>query len=273
MGIPDQNLTPLATDHAAQINGSVFNADYSELEIVERVFGSWLEKHVLSAINVRLHAKRGTVTPAHQKLYNTLDSVQLLRVFLAKFIWGLLKHEKHNIKSAKLEHLRSALFGENHRDAVLGCFDIGNETMKSISESIALHLKEFIIPGSGCCVDESVFPHYGKKAEISGQLTHIPGKPYDYGMVSYLLTQRLLLSRLSICLAICPVFVQKNVTPTEAALSLLAAVPHTGNVLFRARILYADSLWSQPASLNQFSHLKLAFTIAIQPSNSAWRGP
>ncbi len=253
----------------AQINDGIFNVVYSELEVVERVFGTWLGEYVLDPLLKKLRKKRSAISNHSKRRYNALDREELLRFFLYRFLLGLEKHQKHDINSKSLEELYVGLFGVNRHDAILGCLDFGNHILTQLIASISRHLQQFIIPGSSCCVDESVFPHYGEKASIEGKLIHIPGKPFDYGMIAYTLTQRLAFSRMSICLAICPNSCGPRVTPTRAAVSLLSALQlPEGPVHFQSHHLHTDSLWSQPATIQLFSHRKIAFTIAIKPNNS-----
>jgi hypothetical protein len=116
-------------------------------------------------------------------------------------------------------------------------------------------------------VDETIFPHYGRNAFDQGKLQCIKGKPFDYGMVVYLLAQPLLFSRLPICLAICPTFLGSAPKPIDVALSLLAAVPAGSHVAFSSKHLIADSLWSAPVHLDLYQHRKIPFTVAIKADN------
>jgi hypothetical protein len=68
------------------VNDSIFSALSSELDVVELVFGS----------------SRSANT---QKRYNSLDTEQLLCFFLYRFLLGLEKHQKHDIKAAALTRL------------------------------------------------------------------------------------------------------------------------------------------------------------------------
>lgn len=263
--IRDHSLQLAVPDNPAQVNDSIFNSTHSELDLVRLVFGSWLEQYIIRPVNEKLHNSRRIVVESSKKHYNPVKLEELLHFFLAHFLRGLERHKKHDIDATRLSHLQHSLMGVNRYEALAGCLDVGDNIMASICESLATHFKKFVIPGTSSCVDETIFPHYGEKAFNDGNLVHIPGKPFDYGMVTYTLAQKFTFTHLPVCLGLCPNFCGVRVTPTAAAISLLGHLPPQGVVSFNDKHLHADSLWSMPVTIAALTLCKIPFTIAIQP--------
>lgn len=118
------------------------------------------------------------------------------------------------------------------------------------------------------CVDETIFPYYGKNAFEAGLLQKIAGKPYDYGLVTYLLAQPLLFTGLPICLSVAATWTGPPPTPVEAALLLLGRLPEEKIAHFGPHVLVADSLWSHPAHLERFALCGVKYTVAVKESNT-----
>ena len=203
------------------------------------MFGSWMEKHILPQLNAKLRERRGRLAEQARRC-KPVSKNQLFKYFLNRFISGLEKHRKHNIPPSSLVAARTLLTGNNRARAIHACLDFGDHALKDIIGSIHSHLNQYVIAGStSCCVDESIFPHYGRVAFEHSKLQYIMGKPFDYGMVAYLLAQRLLFSELTICLGICPTFLGDAPKPIDAALSLVTLLPSKNIIL---KHLIADSL-------------------------------
>jgi hypothetical protein len=242
--------------------------EYSELEMLMEIFGSWLEIYVLPPLNVMLGKRHAKLEGGGKRRYNMVSKNQLFRYFLYRFLCGLEKHQKHNIRANILEQAKCDLIGVNRADAIHACLDFGDHTLTQIVGHAHVHLAQFVAAGSTSCVDETIFPHYGKKAFDQGKLQCIKGKPFDYGMVAYLLAQPLLFSRLPICLAICPTFLGSAPKPIDAALWLFAAVPAGVHFSFSSKHLIVDSLWSAPVHLDLYLNRQILFTVVINANNS-----
>ncbi len=112
------------------------------------------------------------------------------------------------------------------------------------------------------------FSYYGENAIERGLTQHIPGKPYDFGLVTYLLAQPLEFIGLAIFLAACPTWLVTRPTSYEVALRLLSFGPTKMTVYSHQQHLIADSLWSTPNQLKSFTHSDVSLTIAIKDVNT-----
>lgn len=256
-------------DSPAQLRAVLKRRDYSELEILELVLGDWLRNHFLGPLNVALTAHRARVHRGTRKSYNPVDYNHLLAFFLRRFISSLSKNKKHNISSLTLESLESELMGKKRAKVLNACFALGPQQVEDILSSLSSYLLKWILPGATACVDETVFPYYGKMAFDAGLLQKIPGKPYDYGLVSYLIAQPLLLSGLPVCLGVAATWAGPPPSPIEASLILLRRLDHQLIIHFGSRHLVADSLWSHPAHLDRFDRENVLYTVAVKATNSA----
>lgn len=236
--------------------------------IFYEIFAGWIREHLLGAVNTRLknlHSKNHT---AGQKHFLPTNVNELTEYFLQRFLLALVKHEKHDVRPDKLKRVASSLLGKNRAKAIHKALDFPPESVALLSESVAPWMLQFVAAGSLCCVDETIFPHYGKKAKDLGLLQMIPNKPFDYGMVSYLLVQRLFLSELPVTLGICSAFSQRGRKPIDAALALMAPLSNADPEHSLPRMLIADSLWSAPVHLQTFAQHHITFTVAMKSDNT-----
>ncbi len=262
--IKDQSLQAALPATPASLLNTLSDAHpLSELTAVEQVVGTWLSANVLPVINQRLHTHRMSATSGDAKHYNPLNPHTLLKFLLARSLAALERHNKHDLHLTDVTTLSRSLIGVNRYNAINASFDIGDHVIEQLFASIAPHLHTFITPGSDSCIDETVFPHFGRTAAERGKLRNIPGKPHDYGMVAYVLAQPLALSWRTVCLGLCPTFGTDPVKPIEAALRLLRSLPRLGHVSLDGNHLIADSLWSHPTHVRLFSRLGLQFTVSV----------
>lgn len=237
------------------------------MEFVELIFGAWLREFVLPALNQRLQER---VTESHskpQKHYTPVSYDTLMAFMLHRFIQGLQKHKKHALSSKTLESADVGLIGIHRAEAINSKLDFQTNQMRSICHGVTSVLLRFVALGSLCAADESIFPSYSKRADEKGLLQHVPGKPYDYGMLIYLLGQCLTWTKLRVCVAVEPKFLPPRPTETEAVLRMLSRLKeNTGRDDLKLHIVM-DSLWSKAASVEKFINRGHVFTVAVA-SNS-----
>jgi hypothetical protein len=161
------------------------------LDFVEQVYGGWLEGAVLPLLNKHMRQKRSSCAPKSRARYAEVTRAVLFAYFLQRGLQELDEHKKHDIRPGRLASAAHALLGKHRAEAISGALDFADHELKAILDSWPVHVLRHIVRGSVCCVDETVFPHYGKIAHDEGKLMLTPGKPYDYGMRVYLLCQRL----------------------------------------------------------------------------------
>lgn len=235
--------------------------------MVQRILGEWLGKQLLPMVNRQLRRKRARVSRNEQKRYNAVTSNVLLKFFFQRFLSALIQHRKHKLDTQQLLRVHAALIGKHRAEAIRASLDFGEHTLAEIIGSFSAHIQNFVVAGTVSTVDETIFPHFGKVAFDRGQLRHIPGKPHDYGLLAYVLSQRLFFTNLPICLSVQPVFLRHALKPIDAALELLRSIQCKDIGSSPTEHLVADSLWSQPVHIDLFNKREIGFTVAIKPDN------
>lgn len=266
--IPDRELEPLVQSSPARILETRYRGLYTYLFIFHQVFVGWIREHILGAVNTRLEILHSRSHVKDRKRYLRASLKELTKYFLQRFLLALCKHQKHDVRSDKLKTVAHRLLGKNRAKGIRRALGFPSESVALLSESFSSWMLQFISPGSLCCVDETIFPHYGKKAKDLGLLQQIPGKPFDYGMISYLLVQRLFLSELPVTIGICSGFSQRGRKPIDAALTLMAPLSSGSPSHFVTKMLIADSLWSAPVHIRTFAQHHISFTVAIKGDNT-----
>lgn len=239
----------------------------SAAQFVWILWGGWLEQHVLPELNSALAHRRLAITHNDKKLYNQLTKAQLYAYFLDQLLRALDVHKKHQISSERLARARAGLCGNHKSSAIHAQLGFGDHIAEAILNTWPSYIMRFITPGSLTCVDETIFPHYGKIAFDEGKLQCIEGKPWDYGMVGYPACQRLFWTGLPVCLALRVNCLLTRRTPTDLALALLTDAQPAEVHGRPPPCIIADSAWSQPLSLNAFVQQGVAFLIAMKPDN------
>jgi len=100
-----------------------------------------------------------------------------------------------------LAQARTGLMGQERFKVVRSCFAVGNTTLRTIVAAWPAHMMRFLTPGTVYLIDETISQFFGKLAADQRKLRNVPGKPYPYGMLSWVLCQRLCMSGLPIALA------------------------------------------------------------------------
>lgn len=137
---------------------------YSDLEFVHEIFGGWIETHLLGELNRRLKNAKKTASEGNKKFYVPTTREELLLYYMRQCMKALNKHKKHDIPASKLEDLKERLLGKNRTKAISACFHFPDHILETIVGTWPSYISTFIKAGSLCCLDETIFPYYGKDA-------------------------------------------------------------------------------------------------------------
>ncbi len=172
------------------------------MEVLEMVLGEWLQNHFLGPLKCKLQSLNSEGAHYGRKGIRTVDVDLLLAFILKCAIQGLIKQRKHRIRHRALEELEQQLMGKNRFKALNRCLAFGPEQqVEDCLSSLHTYLFRVVLPGTNVCVDEThFFRIMANLPSMLGLLQHIKGKPYDYGLVTYMAAQTLLFTGLPICL-------------------------------------------------------------------------
>ena len=266
--ISEERLSLPANVYGAAVGNAVARGLHSKLEFVELIFGGWLEANVLPYLNKALTKKKPNISQGEQKHYLKVETEELLAFFLSLCIKALCKHVKHNLDTTELKVMQHTLCKKKRADAIRSCIGFGDHVLEKILASWPVHVCNFLDPGSVSIADETVFSLYGKRAFDEGKLQKIEGKPWDYGLIAYVLCQRTHHTKLPICVVLRAAFLTKALTPKEYAVNLLRDFHDASHGRSDPQMLVADSLWSQPVVIDEFVGHGLKFLVAIKGANS-----
>lgn len=230
-------------------------------------WGGWLEQAILPYLNNSLAVRHASVAPSNRKRYLPVTKEYLMAYFLAQMLRGLTVHKKHHIKETEIHAAGAGLCGVGRSSAIHAHLGFTDHILEDILASWPAYIKQFVLPGTLTCVDETIFPHYGKIASDHGKLQCIEGKPWDYGMVAYVGCQRLFWTGFPICFALRVNCLESRRTPTDIAIQLLTDVRPPDPEGSLTHCIVADSLWSQPATLTVFQQHHVGFLVAMKPDN------
>jgi hypothetical protein len=250
-----------------------YRSSYSALEFLHLVLGSWLERVVQPYIDQGLKIMKQTVAEGSSKHYRPLRSRELLAYILYRSIEALQKHKKHDIAPGRLADVAARLCSEKRRGAISGRFAVKSNILEDILASWTAHICSFAQPGSLSVADEAMFPHFGKKADDERLLQQICGKPHDFGLISYILAQRLQHSDLPIALALSINHLTQTLTPTGCVLKLHSAVVAADPNGPAKRQLVVDSLWSAASTLEAFDLHGIQYCVSVKTDSKVIPAP
>jgi hypothetical protein len=234
------------------------------LACFERVFGDFMENFVLPSINQKMRVKRETNNVKHLKPLNRQD---LLNFFVVECIDQLQHHQKHRLKPNKMAEARDGLMGRHRFEAIRSCFAVGNTTLRTIVEAWPAHLMQFLTLGAVYVIDETISQHFGKLAADQAKLRNVVNKPHPYGMLSWVLCQRLRLSGLSIALGFEPDFLAPDKAPSSAVGRLLGQIQAALPAPNGPRLLVADSLWCNSIAVEALEEAGVRYLISLKQNS------
>ena len=240
----------------------------TELDTLITVARPWLQENVVPAVNLILERKRKQASQGEKRRYGPTTANEFLAFFLQRSMLALLKHAKHDLPPDKISSVSSALLSEHRAKVLHAALDLGDHTLKFLYSTLPTLMAQFLVPGTVSGIDEDIVAHYGRVAHEQAKLINIPGKPFDLGLIEWLLAQRLLFTGLPVVWSACPGFLGGDATPIDAAIYLLDSLPRTSTVYIRSSHMVADSLWSAPSHIDRFRLLGIPFTVAIKSHNT-----
>ncbi len=260
--VGDAPLELRIEDRSAQLKNVLNRREYNPLEIVELFLGPWFDSQLIDLVNMNLRAKQKSTSSKQRKYYKPLEEKQLLRFIIRRMVHSLIKHEKHSIKPQQLESLCRKLMGKNRHNALSACFTLTNTQIAEIFADVPKLISKWIALGTVYCIDESIFPFFGRAAFDKGLLQLIPNKPHDYGLVTYYAAQRLLWTNLPIAIDLEPTWIDNRPTPLNIAIALL----QRNRVPGQHQHLIADNLWSAPSYFTAYEQMGIYYTLSVKAS-------
>lgn len=240
---------------------------YTLLEFVELIFGAWVEKHLVPAVNQNLDVLFQASRRKRPPHYGPVTTDDMMRYLLKRFVQGLQKHRKHNIPASTLLAAEDGLLGTHRFEVINAHVGFGTHVMQSLCDTFTKELLPYVQLGSTCAADETIMPSYSRKADERNLLVFVEGKPYDYGLEAYVLCQRLRLTRLRIGIALQPKFTFPIPTPTDAVVRMLQRVRDHGGERAPRLHCVLDSLWGKAASFEEFHDRGMLVTAVVTSNN------
>jgi hypothetical protein len=262
ISVADTSLKQKFLEVRAQFSHSMARRDYSPLEFVLLFLGPWVETHLLGPMNMQLENLQKHKSHDQSKNYHKASALEILKFLISRQLSGLIKYQKHTLSVAKLTSVTHNLIGQNRHDALSPALTFGHEQLREIFSHVPTLMREWVHLGTLCSIDESVFAYYGRRAFELGMLQNIPSKPHPFGLVTYLMCQRLLWTNLPIMIDLCPLWLGDPPTPVIAARLMLDRNQIPG----QHQHLITDNLWSAPANFEYYNREGLLYSLSVKPS-------
>ncbi len=260
--VNDAPLELLINDRAAQLKNVLDRREYTPLEIVKLFLGPWFDSQLIDLVNMNLRGKQKPRSKKQRKYYKPLKQGEFLRFILCRMVHSLIKHEMHSIKPRQLEILHGKLMGKDRHKAISSSMTLEPAQIAKFFADVPKQISKWIALGTVYCIDESIFPFFGRAAFDKGLLQLIPNKPHDYGLVTYYAAQRLLWTNLPITIDLEPTWIDNRLTPLNIAITLL----ERNRIPGQHQHLIADNLWSAPSYFTAYEQMDIYYTLSVKPS-------
>ncbi len=258
----DARLQRHEEDLPAQIRYPLSRREFSPLELVELILGKWLNAEILPLVNINLRTMERRVSKPQRKYYKPCFSSEFLRFILKRMLGDLIKKEKHSISPSALEELMKSLMGIHRHNVLSSSLTFGARQLDKIFKSVPKIIQDWVALGTIYCIDESIFPFFGRAAFEQGLLQLIPNKPHDYGLVTYFMSQRLLFTSLPIAIDLVPTWIGTPPKPLDAAIYML----RRNRVPDQHQHLITDNLWAAPSHFLSYLRLGIRYTMSVKTS-------
>ncbi len=235
---------------------------YLPHEFVQLFLGSWLQDEIIDLVNINLRAKSKATTSEQLRHFKNTDSEEFLQFTIYRMVHSLIKHQRHSIPTGQLEDLAQKLMGINRHNAISSCLSLQAHQITKAFRAVPSLIKQWVSLGTVYCIDESIFPFFGRAAFDKGLLQLIPNKPHDFGLVTYFACQRLMWSNLPIAIDLEPTWLDDRPTPLDIAVALLSR----NRIPDQHQHLIADKLWSPESYFTAYNQLGIFYTLSVKDS-------
>jgi hypothetical protein len=148
------------------------------------------------------------------------------------------------------------LVGKVQHKVLSAALDFSDTIISSLLAAATPIMLRAVELGSVFAVDEALWAYFSGQARSEGKLRFIPNKPHKNGVVAYLMCQRLHFTRLPVCLAFAPAFIEHSPTPLQALEQLKLLLHRSGLHESPQHIIVADSLFSYPSYVLEYLMLR-----------------
>ena len=118
--------------------------------------------------------------------------------------------------------------------------------------------------GNCVVIDEAIHSYFAPTAKADHKLRHIPAKPHQDGLLTYVLCQRLHYSGRPISIAFAPTFLDESSSPRDTLVGMIVSLERAGIHPDLEWCIIADSLWSYPTYLSEFVALAWRFIVTAK---------
>lgn len=251
----------------ATLNTLPSRGQYTELEILQLLLpDSLVEEAIVQSVNENLFLRQQEVADHSKKRYNPID-VPTWWCFYAKYTISNLFSVGLDKKEAKQWlKMEENLMGNHRYSAVFSAHTFNKVQLQKLQNAIQQQIASVFKFGNMQTVDESVYSYRGDDARDEGIDINIERKPHPYGVMAYVLAQKLLWSQLPIAVAFELRTPWNKPSAQKAAMRLIEYAQFVSKIPAHT---IADSAFIASKSLQEIKGLdKAMISVAISASSS-----
>jgi hypothetical protein len=240
----------------------------TELMVFESVLGQLIEEKILPQLNANMRAHVHSHPHQQHRRYHDATSLDLKAYFLKILLEGIRTGRDHEPTDSVIAAACERLVDKNRVYVFNSELAFGDAVLADILEAVPLYIRKLVEIGSCVVIDEALSSYYGPEAKAAHKLRHIPEKPHQDGLLTYILCQRLPFTGRAISVAFAPTYFNRSITPRDALVQMIVSLERAGIRPSPQWCFVADSLWSFPSYIQEFISLGWRFVISAKENCS-----
>ncbi len=216
------------------------------------MLGQLTGEKILSQLNANLEAHAHSHPQQQQRRYKKASSLDLKVYFLDIFLEGIREGPDKEPTDSVIAAAHEILTAHTQQFIFNLELNFGDQVLTDIIDSIPHYIGKLVQFGSCIVIDEALSSFFAPSAKSEHKLRHIPEKPHQDGMLTYILCQRLHYTGRPLSIAFAPTFFDNPPTACDALIYTIGTLERAGISPSLHWSFIADSLWSYPSYLSEF---------------------
>ena len=228
------------------------------------LLGKLIDERIFPQMRAKMEADVTTHAKDQRRRFIHASSLELKGYFLDVFLEGIRAGSKKEPTDPVLMDARGQLTSHTEKYVFNAELDFGPEVFRSIIDSIPSYLSALVTFGNCVVIDEAIHSYFAPTAKADHKLRHIPAKPHQDGLLTYVLCQRLHYSGRPISIAFAPTFLDESSSSRNTLVGMIVSLERAGIHPDLEWCIIADSLWSYPTYLSEFVALAWRFIVTAK---------
>lgn len=234
------------------------------------ICNDFLDHAILPALNEQMDLRREKLTGSnagHRGAVSQRDFYNFLFRYFLDLLIGMGQLSDH---LSEINDIKSALMGVDRSKEISASCVWTTADVAGFHFEFNQRAPSLLTIGSIVTIDETLLAYFGEDARVDHIDRCMPGKPHDYGLLSYRAGARLSNTKARVTVALAPIIPGHSYTPTAAALHLIQMIRvwQRGSAHF-----VMDSAFATEEMVNSARSMNVAVSLSMKSNRTAGYAP